>query len=438
MGAVTVQAAGWVEADPYTSYVAALADGIVREILVLEGERVEKGQGVARLVDDDARLALQRAEAEMRESSAGLESARATLQAAKTEWENPVQRTHAVSVADAELRESRAALKQVIADLEVEQALLERAKSDYERSVPLHQSASISQAEFVRQRSQFNAQVAKVQGLHERRSVTEARIAKHEADLLAAQEHMRLRTEDRHKLERAQAVLMQSEAGLARAKIARDEAQLRLDRMEVRAPASGVVMKRLASPGSKLLIGVDGKHSAHVLTLYDPDRLQVRVDVPLADAGKIGAGQAAQVMVEVLPDRVFSGIVTRVLHEANIQKNTLEVKVAIDKPEPRLRPEMLARVKFLARVEPTAQETRQSVFAPAEAFQKNGGSVTAWLVRDRQGDHGVAYSQTVELGLNQAEGWVEAVKGLQPGDLVITPAPTDFKNGKRVRVGGEL
>ncbi len=59
-GAVTVQAAGWVEADPYKSYVTALADGVVREVLVLEGQRVEKGQVVARLVDDDAKLALQR------------------------------------------------------------------------------------------------------------------------------------------------------------------------------------------------------------------------------------------------------------------------------------------------------------------------------------------------------------------------------------------
>lgn len=435
-GTVTVQAAGWVEADPYTSYVAALADGIVREILVLEGQRVETGQVVARLVDDDARLALQRTEAEAREREAALESARATLEAAKADWDNPVERTHLVSVAEAELREAEASLKQVLAEWEVEQAVLEKAKSDYERSVPLQKSASISEAEFIRQRATFDAQTAKVKALEERRSVTEARIAKHYADLLKANEHMRLRTEDRRKLHGAQAACKEAQAALARAKIACDEARLRLNRMEVRSPASGIVMKRLASPGSKLLMSVDEKHSSHMLTLYDPDRLQVRVDVPLADAGKIGTGQPANIVVEVLPERIFTGTVTRVLHEANIQKNTLEVKVAIDKPDPQLRPEMLARVKFLAKQETNEEQAREALFGPEAVFRRNGSTATAWVVRDRHGTVGRAYSKSVELG-GQTEGWVEVSKGLQPGDLLIVHTPSELADGARVRVAGE-
>ena len=59
-GAVTVQAAGWVEADPYKSYVTALTDGVIQEVLVFEGDIVQKGQVVATLIDEDARLAAQR------------------------------------------------------------------------------------------------------------------------------------------------------------------------------------------------------------------------------------------------------------------------------------------------------------------------------------------------------------------------------------------
>ncbi|MFH0823252.1 MAG: efflux RND transporter periplasmic adaptor subunit [Pseudomonadota bacterium] len=435
-GTVAVQAAGWVEADPFTFYVTALTDGIVREILVLEGETVQADGVVARLVDDDARLALEKAGAEVEVLEASLASAEADLYAARTEWDNPVGRIQAVSVAEAELRQGVAGLNQTLAELEMERALLDRAKSDYERAVPLNGSGSISNAEYVKQRSLFNAQTAKVKALEEHRKVIEARIAKYEADLLAAREHIRLRTEDRHKLEKAKAAVLQARAALARAKIVREEARLRLDRMEVRAPSAGVVMKRLASPGSKVLIGADEKQSAQVLALYDPNRLQVRVDVPLAEAGKVGVGQAAQIIVEVLPDRTFTGAVTRVLHEANIQKNTLEVKVAIEKPEPILRPEMLARVRLLADVGKGAEERRQSVFGPAEAFRRQGGTVTAWLVRDRDGDYGTAYPQTVELG-RQVEGWVEAVKGLQPGDLLIIHSPVELTAGKRVFGAGD-
>src|SRR4051812_41302189 len=61
----TVQAPGWVEADPYAVSVSALADGIVKEVLALEGQPVKAGDVVARLVDDDAKLALARAEADV-------------------------------------------------------------------------------------------------------------------------------------------------------------------------------------------------------------------------------------------------------------------------------------------------------------------------------------------------------------------------------------
>ena len=68
----------------------------------------------------------------------------------------------------------------------------------------------------------------------------------------------------------------------------RDEAALRLDRMEVRAPAAGVVLARLAQPGS-VLSGASPGHP--VCSLYDPASLRVRVDVPQADVGKLFVGQ---------------------------------------------------------------------------------------------------------------------------------------------------
>jgi HlyD family secretion protein len=436
-GTAVVQAAGWVEADPYKSYVTALSDGIVREVLLLEGEPVAKDQVVARLVDDDAKLALQRAEAEVQTREAGLMAAKADLQAAKTEWENPTERRRSVDVADAELKENRAALEQSAVDIVMEEAVLEQTKSDYDRAVPLEKAATMAVAELIRIRSRYNAQKAKLDSTRLRHTVIVARIAKNEADLIAAQEHMRLRTEERRKLDRAQSAVIEAQAELTRSLAARDEARLRLERMDIRSPASGIVMKRLTEPGSKLVITVDSPVSAQVLSLYNPSRLQVRVDVPLAEVAKVGVGQLVEVMVEVLPDRVFSGTVTRVLHEANIQKNTLEVKVAIADPAPELRPEMLARVKFLEKSDVQPGQARQGVFAPAAAFHSEGGTVTAWVLKDYDGDRGSAKSRSVKLGVKQADGWVEVVEGLQPSDRVITQSSDELKDGRRVRVMGE-
>ena len=56
-----VQAPGWVEAEPFSVYAGALTEGIVKEVLVLEGDTVIKGQPVAKLVDEDNKLALKTA-----------------------------------------------------------------------------------------------------------------------------------------------------------------------------------------------------------------------------------------------------------------------------------------------------------------------------------------------------------------------------------------
>ena len=61
-GTPLFQAAGWVEPRPTPTLVTALAEGFIDELLVVEGQEVEKGETViARLNDRDARLALDRA-----------------------------------------------------------------------------------------------------------------------------------------------------------------------------------------------------------------------------------------------------------------------------------------------------------------------------------------------------------------------------------------
>ena len=71
-------------------------------------------------------------------------------------------------------------------------------------------------------------------------------------------------------------------------------------------------MARLVEPGSKVMLNMDHPRSAQVVRLYDPNRLQVRVDIPLVDAAKVGVGKPAEVIVEVLPDKADDGMkVTR-------------------------------------------------------------------------------------------------------------------------------
>ncbi len=74
-----IQAPGWVEADPFSVYAGALTEGVVEDMLVLEGDHVSAGQPVARLVADDAKIGVQAATASLEVALQQAAKATATL-----------------------------------------------------------------------------------------------------------------------------------------------------------------------------------------------------------------------------------------------------------------------------------------------------------------------------------------------------------------------
>src|SRR5439155_3123646 len=85
-----------------------------------------------------------------------------------------------------------------------------------------------------------------------------------------------------------------------------------------------------------------------VATLYDPTRLQVRADVRLEDVPRLRPGQAVRIESPAAPAGPLDGEVLFATSQADVQKNTLQVKVLVKAPPPTLRPDMLVRATFLA------------------------------------------------------------------------------------------
>jgi RND family efflux transporter MFP subunit len=431
VGTVVVQAAGWIEADPHLVYASALTGGVIDSIDVLEGDRVSESQVIARLVSDEAQLALSRAEAEVAHQEALVAEAQARLRAMQTNWDNPVDRIRAADVAESELAESRSLLHELEAQIVGAVADAARLEREHERFAELRDSRTVSDSEYLTARTAWESQEATLEALRRRQSVVRAQIERQEAELRAALDNQRLRIQERQDLETAQAALNRAEAALESAEVRREEATLRVERMEVRAPIDGVVVERFCEPGVLVMVNAEDRLMAAVVSLYDPDHLQVRVDIPLADAAAVAEGQRAEISIDALPNTIFNGVVTRVLHQADIQKNTIEVKVAVLDPSPLLRPEMLARVRILGG-QTESEESGQtlSLFAPEGSLVEGG----VWRVEAYDGSHGVARSQAVSVRSPAHEGWVEVTDGLNPGDLVIAPVPADLQDGRRIAV----
>jgi multidrug efflux pump subunit AcrA (membrane-fusion protein) len=132
-GTPLFQAAGWIEPRPTPVRVAALAPGVVERLLVVEDQAVKAGEPIAELVKEDARLAYERAAAELKLREAEVVEMNVGLVAATTRFEKPLQLQATLSDAEAALAEVAIELKNLPYETRRAEAQLEFASGDYER-----------------------------------------------------------------------------------------------------------------------------------------------------------------------------------------------------------------------------------------------------------------------------------------------------------------
>lgn len=409
-GGDTFDAPGWIEPDPYPVIVAAQTAGVVRQLHVLEGQAVTSGALVAELVDDDARLKVAEADSTLALKQAELASARRL-------WDHPITLREAVQTSRATLAKLRA----------------ERVRAGHAATIARRLSEITSSLTNLGAEGRFAAEKTNLELLVATASVDEidAQTAMTSAGLAAAEERLELRIEDRNRLDVA-------EAEAAKARAALDQARYELARRRVFAPTSGVVMKLFAAEGSGLM--PEAREGMKVAEMYNPSKIQVRADVPLVKAALARPGLTAEVECEGMAGREFHGVVTRVVHEADIQKNTLPVKVAILDPDPALKPEMIVRLKFTVPTQAGAPDdkatTRTGALAggtairllvPAAVVTGDGESASVWLMDvDRR-----AHRRRVQMGPKRGE-MREAKAGLQIPDKIIASNLDKLTEGARV------
>ena len=118
---------------------------------------------------------------------------------------------------------------------------------------------------------------------------------------------------------------------------------------------------------------------------------------------------------------------------ADRQRATVQVKVSILDHDPRILPEMGARVDFLASDSGKAARDRSRAAAatrfrlPAAAVREQGGRSVVWLVRD-----GRLAAREVEAG-PVSGGFREITRGLSGGERVVTGGVETPKEGMRVK-----
>ncbi len=126
------------------------------------------------------------------------------------------------------------------------------------------------------------------------------------------------------------------------------------------------------------------------------------------------------------PDRKYKARVREIAPEANRQKATIQVKVAIESPDKYLRPETNAKVNFLEESKPSAGEDR--ILIPKSAVADSQGASSVYLIKD-----GRAARQSIKTS-KELGGQIEVVSGLVGGEQLIVRGLEGITDGERVTV----
>ena len=299
--------------------------------------------------------------------------------------------------------------------------------------------ATLENADYGAQAAQAKAAVATA-----RAELVEARAASE----VAAREAARLRDMRRENADlvseqdldtvegrasQAAARLEAAEARLAAAEASQRFALANLENTVIRAPFSGTVLRKEAEIGEVVAPSVGGGLTrGAVVTMADLTTLEVEVDVNEAYIARVNKGGPTQITLDAYPDTAFRGEVRQVVPTADRQRATVQVKVNILDRDPRILPEMGARVDFLedsvAAGAETAGSARPPRFrVPAAAVRDANGESVVWLVRD-----GRLEPRTVQAGPVSA-GFREIRSGLSGGERLLVGGVEKPEAGMRVK-----
>jgi HlyD family secretion protein len=219
----------------------------------------------------------------------------------------------------------------------------------------------------------------------------------------------------------------------ARAGVAQAQANIRLQQVnaeytEIRAPFDGVVLVKNANVGDIItpLSSAAGAQSA-VVTMADMSTLEVEADVSEGNLARVRIGQPVEITLDAFPETRFRGRVGGIVPTVDRAKATVMTKIQFERLEPRILPQMSAKVTFLS--QPATDADQQPVLAvnPGAIADRSGGKVVFRIAGD--------VLEAVPVTVGRKLGDVLEVAGpLKSGERLVLQPDDTLAAGTRVVV----
>ena len=372
-----VQAVRRINLSPFDS-------GRIVAMYVNEGDRVEKGQIIARIESDSF-------QADVDRYRAGLARAEATL-AEKLAGSRPE-----------EIAKARARVKTASAQVDAAIAALNGAIEQRGAKQKGFNNGVISRAE-------YNEYLSK-------QLQAEAELEAKRANLIEQQES----------LQKAINGSRPTEIAVARAELLEAKAQLagartKLNNTIIRAPFAGIITRTFARVGDFVTPNTsasdtEGATSASIAELSSGREIEAKI--PEAIIAKVNTNQTVEIRTDAYPDRVFQGRVSSIAPRA-IRKNNVtyfQVKVSIRETETKLKLGMNTKVTFLS------DPISDALVIPLAAIVTRSDGQTGVFVISSEGEEEFKLIKVSAVsGLE-----IRVIEGLAAGDRVLIYPPSSEK-----------
>lgn len=195
-----------------------------------------------------------------------------------------------------------------------------------------------------------------------------------------------------------------------------------LDDAVLRAPFAGMVAERLVEPGQLVM------PNTPLMRLVDLRQLELIIQLPSAEIGRVHAGQVLTFSVDAYGDETFKARVVRLNPLAKASNRRIAVYAVVGNADLRLRGGLFAKGVLMDESAPTG------LVVPLMAVQDKGGRHGVMAVRN----HRLVW-QPVELGARNARtNQVMVTAGLSEGDSIIATRVSPKREGAPVRIAGSV
>jgi RND family efflux transporter MFP subunit len=202
--------------------------------------------------------------------------------------------------------------------------------------------------------------------------------------------------------------------------------------LTITAPFSGIAISKDAQPGEMVspVSAGGGFTRTGICTIVDMSSLEIEVDVNESYINRVTPHQRIEAVLDAYPDWKIPGTVITTIPAADRQKATVLVRIAFDKLDPRILPDMGVKVAFLESGTPpaTGQAAPAERLVPRAAVRQDAGRDVVFVMQD-----GRVERRAVRLGVSRGDASV-VLAGLEAGEQVVVEGPADLKSGARVVV----